>query len=121
MPTDPVFSNWDNFNKKVSILNCSRNSNSLRTFIFSSKLKKKVSFSFLVFFTLFQLSVGYVYILNRQLNLNFHTPLKSLEVIMFEMKTILIYYMQNCLFVFDANFAASNWQFISICNCVIGA
>ena len=25
-----------------------------------------------------------------------------------------------CLFVFGATFAASNWQFISICSCVIG-
>ena len=74
-----------------------------------------------MFITLFQLSVGYVYILNRQPNLNFDTLLKSLEDIMFEMKTILIYYMQNGLFVFDANFAASNWKFISICSCVIGA
>ena len=68
LPIDPVFSNWVNFHKKVSIINISTNSKSVWQFIFFEiqKLKvceKKTSqfcFSFLAFITLFQLSVGYV-------------------------------------------------------------
>ena len=43
----------------------------------------------------------------------------------FEMKLYLIMlsnllHAKLCLFVFGATFAASNWQFISICSCLIG-
>ena len=72
MPIDPVFSNLVNFNKKVSIRKCSKNSKSfaLRPSIFffeSQKFQifeqKKVSFcfSFIAFIALFQQSVGYVW------------------------------------------------------------
>ena len=38
---DPVFSNWVNFNKKVSIINCSTNSKSFKAIcFFSSKIQK---------------------------------------------------------------------------------
>ena len=68
LPIDPVFSNWVNVNKKVSITNCPVNSKSFKAiFLFEiQKLKilkkKRVSFcfSFIGFITLFQLSVGYV-------------------------------------------------------------
>ena len=49
---DPVFSNWVNFNKNVSIINCSTNSKSCKAIYF---------FRFLAFNTLFQLLVGYVF------------------------------------------------------------
>ena len=34
LPIDPVFSNWANFNKKASIINCSTNSKELQGHLF---------------------------------------------------------------------------------------
>ena len=56
-PIDPVFSNWVNVNIKVSIINCSTNSKSFKAIYF---FRSRFFFSFLLFITLFQLSVGYV-------------------------------------------------------------
>ena len=52
LPFDPVFSNLVNFNKKVSIINCSTISKSFKAIGFS--------FRFLAFITFCQLLVGYV-------------------------------------------------------------
>ena len=70
IPIAAVFSNWDNFSKKVSIINCSTNSKSFKTIYFFFEIQKlkifeKTSrffvFSFLAFITLFELSVDYVF------------------------------------------------------------
>ena len=38
LPIDPVFPDWVNFNKKVSIINCSKNSKSFKATYFLSKI-----------------------------------------------------------------------------------
>ena len=54
LPIDPVFSNWVNFNKKVSILNCSTNSKSFKAICFFLRSSKvDIFFSFLAFITVF--------------------------------------------------------------------
>ena len=44
LPIDPVFSIWVNFNKKVSIINCSTNSKSFRPSVFFFEIQKLKSF-----------------------------------------------------------------------------